>query len=493
MNWVKQRIFLIMLYFWIYKYAGIMEKYNQRRIAHWNKVAEKLRHWRGLGRYYNKRVSDIYRFNIPENKSVLEVGTGSGKLLSSLDPKRGLGIDISEGMVTLAREIHPELEFRQMDAVNFQIDEKFDFVVMSDTINDLYDVQATLENIAHVLKPDGRLIINFYNRLWELPLRVAEMLSLAKPNLMQNWLTVDDARNLLNLAGFETIKGWEEVIFPFSIPLITPLINKFLVRFWPFKHLAMTYFLVARPKPQPTKEKPSVSIIVPTRNEAGNIAAIFSRIPDAFTNPELIFVEGHSTDNTLDEIRKQIKAHPQVNASLFIQDGKGKGDAVRLGFSKAGGDVLMILDADLTMPPENLPRFYDAIVNGVGEFINGVRLVYPMEKDAMRFFNLIGNKFFSVVFTFLLGQPVKDTLCGTKVLTRKHYQEIARNRSYFGDFDPFGDFDLLFGAAKLNLKIVDMPIRYTERVYGETNIQRWRHGWLLLRMVTFAALRLKFI
>ena len=472
-----------------------MENYNQKRIAHWNKFAEKLRKWRGLGQYYNARISEIYRFSIPENRSVLEIGTGTGKLLSTLNPKRGLGIDMSDGMVKLARETHPDLEFQQMDAVNFQINEKFDFVVMSDTINDLFDVQATLENIAGVLKPDGRLVMNFYNRLWEFPLKIAEMFNLAKPNLIQNWLTVDDAKNLLDLAGFEAIKTWEEVIFPFSIPLITPFFNKFLVRFWPFKHLAMTYFLVARlnQQKQPLLEKPTVSIIVPARNEAGNIASIFKRIPADFVDPELIFVEGHSSDDTADEIRKQMQAFPKVRASLFFQEGKGKGDAVRLGFSKASGDILMILDADLTMPPENLPRFYNAIANGVGDFINGVRLVYPMDKDAMRFFNLMGNKFFSIVFTYLLGQPVKDTLCGTKVLRRKHYEEIAMSRSYFGDFDPFGDFDLLFGAAKLNLKIVDLPIRYTERVYGTTNIQRWRHGWLLLQMVAFAATRLKFI
>lgn len=472
-----------------------MENYNKKRVAHWNKVAEKLRHWRGLGNYYNSRISEVYRFNIPKDQSILEIGTGTGKLLSSLNPERGLGIDISDGMVALARKVHPELDFQQMDAVNFKIREKFDFVVMSDTINDLYDVQAALENIARVLNDDGRLIINFYNRLWEFPLKIAEILGLAKPNLMQNWLTVDDTKNLLDLAGFDTIKTWEEVIFPFSIPLITPFFNKILARLWPFKHLAMTYFIVARLKPmkRSSGEKLSVSIIVPARNEEGNIVSIFERIPSIFDDPELIFIEGHSTDNTLKEIKKQMKAFPHMQSSLYYQEGKGKGDAVRLGFSKATGDVLMILDADLTMPPENLPRFYNALANGVGDFINGVRLVYPMDKDAMQFFNLIGNKFFSVVFTYLLGQPIKDTLCGTKVLRRKDYIEIAANRSYFGDFDPFGDFDLLFGATKLNLKIVDMPIRYAERVYGETNIQRWKHGWLLLRMVAFAATRLKFI
>jgi len=345
------------------------------------------------------------------------------------------------------------------------------------------------------MKTGGRLVINFYNRFWELPLKIAEKLNLAKPNLTQNWLTVDDANNLLDLAGFEVIRSWEEVLIPFSIPLLTPIFNKFLVRLWPFKHLAMTHFLVARQKQNYFKKpkNPFVSIIVPARNESGNIKSIFDRILQDFTNFEYIFIEGHSTDNTIEEIKRQIKLHPKINSSYYQQQGKGKGDAVRLGFSKAKGDILMILDADLTMPPENLPRFYGALVEGIGDFINGVRLVYPMDKNAMRFFNFIGNKFFSVVFTFLLGQPIKDTLCGTKVLWRRDYEEIAANRNYFGDFDPFGDFDLLFGAAKLNLKIVDMPIRYTERVYGQTNIQRWKHGWLLLKMVAFAANKLKFV
>jgi len=472
-----------------------MENYNKKRIVHWNKVANKLRVWRGLGKYYNSRVSEVYRFNIPSGQSILDIGTGTGKLLSFLQPEKGLGIDLSDGMINLAKELHPNLDFIQMDVVELKLKEKYDFVIMSDTINDLWDVQSALENISKVLQNDGRLIINFYNRLWEIPLKIAEKLNLAKPNMVQNWLTVEDANNLLDLAGFETIKSWEEVLIPFSIPIITPILNKFLVRFWPFKHFAMTYFIVARLKPkiQNKLKNPSISIIVPARNEAGNIESIFRRIPDKFKDYELIFVEGHSTDNTFEEINKQIKLHPEIRSSCFKQQGKGKGDAVRLGFSKSNGDILMILDADLTMPPENLPRFYDALVNGIGDFINGVRLVYPIEKDAMRFFNFIGNKFFSVVFTFLLGQPIKDSLCGTKILWKSDYEKIGSNRDYFGDFDPFGDFDLLFGAAKLNLKIVDMPIRYSERVYGETNIQRWKHGLLLLRMVIFAANRLKFI
>ena len=116
-----------------------------------------------------------------------------------------------------------------------------------------------------------------------------------------------------------------------------------------------------------------------------------------------------------------------------------------------------------------------------------------MEKEAMRFLNLCANKFFSITFSWLLGQSVKDTLCGTKVLWKKDYERIAANRSFFGDFDPFGDFDLLFGAAKANLHIMDIPIRYRDRTYGSTNINRWSHGLLLLRMFIFAARKLKFV
>jgi SAM-dependent methyltransferase len=474
-----------------------IEAFNRERSEHWDRVASILDHWNGWGGYYQKRICEIFQFNIPSSSEVMEIGCGSGNLLAVLKPKHGLGLDISEQMIKRAKAKHPGLSFNISDTIHFKTRKKFDFVVISDTVNDLWDVQATLNSTQNRLKSDGRLIINFYSRLWELPLKIATRLHLAKPTLLQNWLTPDDARNLLDLAGFEVIRHWEEVLLPLPIPLLAPLCNKFLVRLWPFRLLAMTHFMVARKKPEhqqtPSQHAFKVSVIVPARNEEGNIKNIFSRVPRMGSETEIIFIEGHSTDQTFEEIEKQIKTHPDWQASLFQQEGKGKGDAVRMGFSKAKGEVLMILDADLTMPPEYLPRFYEALTQRIGDFINGVRLVYPMEKKAMRFFNLLGNKAFSILFSFILGQPIKDTLCGTKVLWKKDYEKIAASRSYFGDFDPFGDYDLIFGAAKQNLKIVDMPIRYQERTYGETNIQRWKHGWLLLRMVSFAARRLKFI
>ncbi|MBV9356172.1 MAG: glycosyltransferase, partial [Chloroflexi bacterium] len=425
---------------------------------------------------------------------VLDVGCGDGDLLAALEPSLGVGVDFSAATIRRARQRHPELRFVEADVHSLVLDGlDVDAIVLSDVVNDLWDVEAALRQLARLANPRTRLILNFYSRLWEMPLDVAQGLGLATPQLDQNWLTVDDVANLLRLADFEVTRHWEEILLPLDVPVLGVVANRYLAKMWPFQIATLTHFLVARRAPVPTDHRPSVSVVVPARNEAGNIRAVFERTPEMGRGTELIFVEGHSRDDTYATIEREIAAHPERQARLLRQTGQGKGDAVRLGFREARGDVLMILDADLTVPPEDLPRFYQALVSGKGEFVNGVRLVYPMEKEAMRFLNLVGNKFFSLAFTWLLGQPVKDTLCGTKVLRRADYERIEANRAYFGDFDPFGDFDLLFGAARLNLTIVDLPIRYRERSYGATNIQRWTHGLLLLRMVLFAARRIKFV
>lgn len=475
------------------------QRYQEQRIRHWDQVAELLDRWQGAGGYYQRHLQKIYRFLVPPDQRVLELGCGLGDLLASLRPAIGVGVDFSPGMIQRARLRHPALHFVQADVHNLtQVMQgwgTFDAILLSDLVNDLWDVQAVLEQVAQLCRPHTRVILNTYSRLWELPLKTAQRLRLAKPNLYQNWLTVEDLNNLLYLCGLEPIRHWQEFLCPLPIPLLAPLANRYLARLWPFHQLDLTNFIVARRRPtiSPAPSEPSVSVIIPARNEAGNIEAIFNRLPEMGSRTELIFVEGHSRDDTAAVIQQAIARHPERTCRFFQQRGIGKGDAVRQGFSAAEGDILMILDADLTVPPEDLPRFYQALRSGAAEFVNGVRLVYPMEKQAMRFLNLVGNKFFSLAFSYLLGQPVKDTLCGTKALWRADYARLAANRAFFGDFDPFGDFDLLFGAARLNLKIIDLPVRYRERVYGTTNIQRWKHGWLLLKMVLFAAGRLKFI
>jgi SAM-dependent methyltransferase len=468
--------------------------YTQERRRFWEEYARTASKWAGTRRYYQARLAEIYKLSVPPGMRVLELGCGDGELLAKLEPAYGYGIDLSSQLIAKARSKYPGLHFEEADASELQFDGEFDFIICSDLLNDLWDVQTVLEQIAVHCHPGTRILINCYSRLWEGPRRVMEMLGLAKPQLSQNWLTVEDITNLLTLAGFELIRTSSEIMCPVRIPLLDTICNRYLVKVWPFRWLGLTNFIVARPIPAfDSSPEPIVTVVVPARNEAGNIAAILDRVPVLGSGTELIFVEGNSSDGTFERIEHEIAARPGCTARLYKQTGKGKGDAVRLGFDRSTGDLLMILDADLTVPPEDLPRFYEAWRQGRGDFINGVRLVYPMEEKAMRFFNLLGNKFFSIAFTWLLSQSVKDSLCGTKVLSKAHYQIIAANRAYFGEIDPFGDFDLLFGAARYNLKILGLPIRYRERKYGETNIQRWKHGVVLLRMVVLASRRIRFV
>jgi 2-polyprenyl-3-methyl-5-hydroxy-6-metoxy-1,4-benzoquinol methylase len=457
----------------------------------WNEAAGQ----RGWGDYYHRRLIEVYRFLVSPGKRVLEIGCGEGDLIASVAPAYGVGVDFANKMVELARTRHPEIHFFEGCVEDFEIGETFDYLILSDVVNDLWDIHAVLERCRRWCHPRTRVIVNLYSRLWQPVLSAARRLSLARSVPSQNWVTTDDMESFLRLAEFEVLRSWQEVLWPLSTPLAAGLCNRFLVKLWPFRIFALTNFVVARSAPHPAdaKGKAAVSVVVPARNEAGNIRTVLEQIPEFGRGTEIVFVEGGSTDDTYEAILREMKAFPQRRVQLLKQSGLGKSDAVRHGFSNATGDVLMIFDADLTVSPDALRFFYEALVQGKGEFINGVRLVYPMEDQAMRFFNLIGNKFFSMAFSALLGQKIKDTLCGTKVLWQKDYRRIEENRSYFGEFDPFGDFDLLFGAAKLNLKIVDMPIRYRERTYGTTNIQRWRHGWLLLKMVVFAARRIKFV
>ncbi|HXN87053.1 MAG TPA: glycosyltransferase [Candidatus Binataceae bacterium] len=464
--------------------------YRDERISYWSSYERKR-----PGHYYHNEITRIYQYLVPPAQHVLELGCGEGDLLAALKPSRGVGIDFCPQMVARAEARHPELKFFLGDVAELGLEEQFDYVILSDLINDLWDVQSVIEHIAPICNPRTRIILNTYSRLWEVPLSAARRLGLVHPSIAQNWLTVEDLDNMLYLAGFQTIRTWHEILFPVWLPGVSGVCNSYLARLFPFRFAALSNFMVARLSPRPTSSSDSdllVSVVVPARNEAGNIEEIFRRVPEMGAGTELIFVEGHSTDGTYQVIEQAQAAPNQRISKLLRQPGKGKGDAVRTGFSAASGEVLMILDADLTVPPEDLPRFYETLRSGKGEFINGVRLAYPMEQRAMRFFNLIANKFFGIAFSWLLGQPLKDTLCGTKVLRKTDYEMIASNRNYFGNFDPFGDFDLLFGAAKLNLKLVDVPIRYAERTYGETNISRWKHGLLLLRMMVFALRRIKF-
>lgn len=439
---------------------------------------------------------------VPSDASVLEVGCGRGDLIGSLPHRRRVGIDWLPEAIAEARARHAEVDFRVDDVLAEASElrsERFDAVICDRLGHNVSDVHALLGRLRERLTDRGRIYLVTFNFLWELPTRAAEALGWKIPSPTSNWLSDTDFKNLFDFTDLEVVKFEDRMTLPLPVPGATRVVNQVLGRLPVLQRFSLyrVYVLRARkvePAAPPAGQGASVSVIVPTRNEAGNVAAAIARTPVMGRATELIFVEGGSTDGTWDTIQQALASYRgPLQLSAYQQTGKGKGDAVRLGFAKARHDLFMILDADLTVPPEDLPRFYEAATRGRADFIQGTRLVYPMDPGAMRFFNKLGNVGFSLLFSYLLAQPIKDTLCGTKVLWRTDYERIAAGRSVFGDFDPFGDFDLIFGAARLNLKIAELPVRYRERVYGETNIQRWRHGWLLLKMSAVAARKLKFV
>jgi ubiquinone/menaquinone biosynthesis C-methylase UbiE len=470
---------------------------NKTNLRFFETIAEKRDFWKEKNSYYWQDIESLCAFLVSEEASVLEVGCGTGDLLARLNVKRKVGIDYSQNMISVARAKYPEIEFHVMEAEQIQLDEKFDYIVLSNLIGYVEDIQEVFIALQKVCYPQSKIIVTYYSFLWQPLLNIAERLHLRMSQPEQNWLSKQDINNLLDLSGFDPFKGGERQLIPVYIPLLSSLFNKYIARLPFFRKMCITHYTIARPFPAEATERShqdySVSVIIPAMNESGNIEEAVLRIPKMGRHTEIIFVEGRSEDDTWEKIQEMHTKHKNTHDIKIVrQDGRGKGDAVRKGFEMAQGDILMILDADLTVPPEDLPKFYDAIASGKGEFINGSRLVYNMDRNAMRFLNLLGNKFFSLMFTWLLDQRFKDTLCGTKVLFRRDYERLKRGRAFFGDFDPFGDFDLIFGASKLNLKIVEIPIRYRERRYGSTNISRFRHGLLLLRMCLFAARRIKF-
>jgi ubiquinone/menaquinone biosynthesis C-methylase UbiE len=463
---------------------------------HIQTTLEQQERWRELNSAYYREDQQFMRFLIPPGKRVLELGCGRGDLLAALQPSYGVGVDFSPTAIARARERHPNLLFREGDVEDPEtfaaIEGPFDYVVVADTIGMFEDIDSTLRLVQNVCAPSTRIIIAYYSHLWEPILRLGEILKLKSRQPKINYIATADFLNLMDLADFEVIRREQRQLLPRHLLGIGPFVNRFIAPLPGIRHLCLRTYLVARPvRPFPDR-KLSASILIPCRNERGNVENAIRRMPRFGSAQEILFVEGNSSDGTFEECERVRDAYKGVwDITVLKQDGKGKGDAVRKGFAAAKNDVLMILDADLTMPPEALPKYHAVIESGKAEFVNGTRLVYPMEDQAMRPLNFIANRCFAYLFSYLVNTRMTDTLCGTKVLLRKDYEVLVRERDYFGNFDPFGDFDLIFGAAKQNLKIIETPIHYKARTFGETQISRFRDGWLLLKMVLFAYRKLK--
>ena len=462
-----------------------------------DRLASERDAWIRRNQYYYECEWSYLRFLVPEGSRVLELGCGTGQLLAALKPSRGVGVDISEGMIEVARRNHSELEFHAGDIEDPEtidaLEGPFDVIILSDTIGFLDDCEETMGGLHEVCGPETRFIVAYYSHLWEPLLRLTEKIGAKMPMLDVNWLSTKDITNLLELADFDVVKQERKQLLPKRLFGLGFLVNRFIAPLPGFRLFCLRQYVVARSLKASIEDTPPATVVIPCRNERGNIEAAVQRLPRFCDDLEIIFVEGHSSDGTFEEATRVMKAYGDRDIKVIRQEGEGKGDAVRTGFEIAGGDILMILDADLTVAPETLPKFYRAIASGKGEFVNGTRLVYPMQRGAMQFLNTLANRAFAAIFSFLLDERFTDTLCGTKVLSRRNYRRIADNRAYFGELDPFGDFDLIFGAAKLSLKFVEIPVRYASREYGTTQISRFRHGWMLIRMVARAFLKLKAI
>jgi glycosyltransferase involved in cell wall biosynthesis/2-polyprenyl-3-methyl-5-hydroxy-6-metoxy-1,4-benzoquinol methylase len=463
---------------------------------HFDWVAEHGGNYRKRQRGFHAQVRGYYQFHIQPGMRVLEFGCGEGDLLASLQPSRGLGIDLSPAMIEAARAKHSDasLEFVEGDLHTTELDEVFDVIILDYLIGYLPDVHACMAHLRRFCHARTRIYILTLNYVWSPMLKLATWLRLTSPQPESNWLSTLDSKNILELNGCEVVSSGTEHLMPYRVPLLAPLMNHFLGRLPLLRQLGMSSAVIARPVMQPELEgEMSCSVVVPARNESGNIRAALERIPSLGKQTEVIFVEGNSTDDTWAVIQKEVAAYKGPHRVCFLQQpGKGKWDAVFAGFAIAQGDVLVIQDGDLTAPPEDLPKFYEAITSGCCEFANGCRLVYPMESQAMRFLNLLGNKFFAAALSFVLGQPIKDSLCGTKMMLRSDYERLLKRIEILGDFDPFGDFNLLFGSAMLDLRIRDVLVRYRDRTYGDTNISRFRHGWILLKMTWFGLRKIRF-
>ncbi len=451
--------------------------------------------WKQKNVFFHQQDQRYLSFLVSNNSRILDLGCGNGDLLASLEPSRGVGIDFSEKAIDIARKEHPEHTFYVADVENKKaieiIDEKFDFIILSDTIGSLVDCQKTLFQLHPLCTRETRIIISYYTYFWEPVLKLAEIIGLKMPQVEQNYMATSDIVNILELADFDIVGcDWRQLL-PLRMAGLGNVINKYIATLPIVRRFCLRNYVIARSLKQILPKNKSCSIIIPCRNEKGNIESAVQRIPQFTEEIEIIFVEGHSTDGTYEEIERVIGKYPKSNIKLLRQLGKGKADATFMGFDNAQGEVLIILDGDLTVPPEELDKFWNAITSGKGEYINGSRLIYPMEEEAMRFLNLIANWGFSLMFTWLLNQRYTDTLCGTKVLTKSDYIRMKKERDYFKFYDPFGDFDLLFCSSKLNLKMVEIPINYKQRRYGNTQIQRFRNGWQLLKIVLYGYKKLK--
>lgn len=444
---------------------------------HFNRIAGEYDHWKRKNWYYYAKIKEFYKKRIPEGRRVLELGCGTAEILNAVSAGYGVGVDISDEMIKIAKNKFPGLNFVRAGAEELAgLDEKFEYVILSDLIDHARDIWKVFLNLDNLTQKGSTVVITTINPLWDPLFAVFEKLKLKMPEGPHNFLFKADIINLMKLFGYKVREDGFFLLFPLYIPFISDFINRYGPRIPLIRNLCLVQYIVARKIRGAMPDKGlSCSVVVPCYNEAQNLEECLRRIPQMGKFTEVIIVDDGSTDNTALLAREIIRQQSHMKLITYPQN-RGKAYALRQAFNAASGDILIILDADMSVIPEDLEKFFWALNRSDDiVFVNGTRMVYPMQKEAMRALNLLGNKIFSLIFSWLLGQRITDTLCGTKAVLRRAYHDTDFTRH-----DPWGDFDLLINIAGKGYRMAEMPVRYKRRLKGQSKMRVLRHGFKLL-------------
>jgi len=456
--------------------------------------------WRKRYKYFHSLDARYLRFLVGDRARVLELGCGTGQLLNEVGSDESVGVDKDALVVDQAKDLHPHLSFivGEVEDVDFLMGlkayGKFDVILLDNTLGYVTDIQKFLRSLHCLLTSSGRVISAYHSPIWEPMLKFGERRNWKKRTPALSSLNTEDIENLCELEEFEIVKREWRILSPLRLGGLGSLVNGIFGPLPGIRRLSVRHYVVARSKKtEPFPIDKGISVVVPCKNEQGNIQNLVSRIPEMGCPIEVIFVEGGSKDHTWEEILSVQESVNSIKVTALRQPGSGKADAVRHGFANARGDIFVILDADLTVRPEDLEKFVELLVSGKAEYINGTRRVYRMDSGAMQVLNRVANLLFARVFSYLINQRLTDTLCGTKAIHAINYARIQSKVNEFNALDPFGDFDLILGAARLNLRIMEVPIRYESRKYGTTQISRFSDSVPLFRIVWRAYVSLKLI
>jgi ubiquinone/menaquinone biosynthesis C-methylase UbiE len=453
-------------------------QHNARVRAHFDALADRYLDLKKLNAFYNDYLIRWTKALVPPRRRVLDIGCGRGDVLAAVRPTVGLGLDLSPTMVRRAAADHGHgtsgLQFIEQAVEEFQGDGTFDAALLTNTLEYAYDIGAILDRARAALRDNGRLLITTANPVWSPIFKAASKVGMRIPECDRLWVTNEDLDNLLKLHGFEVVDKRMDLVLPKPVPGLGDALNWAVSRTPVMRYLGSTQLIAARKLPEKARAY-SVSAIVPCYNEAGNVERCVREMVKLGSRTELIIVDDGSKDGTAALVNPALRSDIDVKVVSYSPN-VGKGNAVQRGFERATGDILMILDADLTTHPEELGPLYEAMSTGRAEFVNCTRFVYPMDGQAMKFANYVGNKVFTIAVSLVMDRRVSDTLCGTKAMFRTDYEHFTMGR------DPWGDYDFLFGAAQLRLAVCELPVHYRDRLAGVSKMNSMKHAKNLVRM-----------